>query len=109
MRIAILADLAEPVGLEARSLNAVLAFEIASAFQRTARETGSISADLVARRGSWRGLPLLSLDPDEVPSSNPQVSQEALYTQLVLSRMLQEYDAIHCLAPLLAPRQILLS
>jgi hypothetical protein len=109
MRIAILADLAEPVGLEARSLNAVLAFEMASAFQRAAREAGGISADLVARRGSWRGLPLLSLDPDEVPSSHPQVSQEALYTQLVLAGMLQEYDAIHCLAPLIAPVQILLS
>jgi len=109
LRVAILAGLSEPVGPESRSLEAVLAFEIASAFKQTAREIGGISVDLVARRGSWRGLPLLSLDPDEVPSADSRASQEALYTQFILADMLRDYDVIHCLAPLVATIQILLS
>jgi hypothetical protein len=103
-----LADLSEPVGPEARSPEAVLAFEIASALLRYRQELGGFSVDLVARRDSWHGIPLLSIDPREVPSSDPHATQEAIYSEFVLSGMLRDYDVIHCLAPLIAPVQILL-
>ena len=112
LRLALLADLAEPVGPDARSGEAALAFELAEGLLEASRDTGEISADLFARRGSWRGLPLVSLDPGEIARRPAHpfdrfAEAEALYAQLIIEGMLRGYDLVHCLAPALAPLQML--
>jgi len=112
MRVAILADLSEPVGADAQSDAAVFTYELADALGQASVEMNSFAVDLVARRGSWRGLPLLSIDPEEVPleDATPEhvrYRQEALYCQFILSGMLRDYDVIHCVAPLVTPVQTL--
>jgi hypothetical protein len=57
-------------------------------------------------------LPLLSIDPDEIPidgaaPDHPGLRQEALYCHFILSGMLRDYDVIHCVAPLVTPVQML--
>ena len=73
---------------------------------------GGITFDLFARRGSWHGLPLVSLDPDEIEaaSTDPLVSfavQETMYTQLWVNGLLHGYDIVHCLAPIISPLQLI--
>jgi hypothetical protein len=112
LRLALLTGLGEPVGPDARAADAVLAFELAEGLLEIARDTGEIEVDLFARRGSWQGLPLVTLDPREVapPPAHPLdpfAAAEALYTQLVVEGMLRGYDLVHCLAPVIAPLQML--
>src|SRR6476619_1996422 len=112
LRIALLADLAEAVGPDARRGEAALAWELAEGLAEVARDTGELTVDLFARRGSSRGLPLVSLDPGTIvpsPASSRDrpAATEALYTQLVLEGMLRDYDLVHCLAPVVAPLQLL--
>jgi glycosyltransferase involved in cell wall biosynthesis len=69
---------------------------------------GGITVDLFARRGSWRGLPLVSLDPDEIESTSADplvwfAVQETMYTQLWMGGLLHGYDIVHCLAPVISP------
>lgn len=108
IRIALLADLDEPVGPDAVSEGAAFAFELSEALAESARDVGGISVDLVARRGSSRGLPLISIDPDEAlpGAADPLAAfarQDASFTQLVLAGMLADYPLVHCLAPIVAP------
>lgn len=112
IRLALLAGLGEPLGPEARSDDAALAFDLAEGLLEIARGTGELAVDLFACRGSWQGLPLVSLDPAEVAPApahplDPFAAAEALYTQLVLAGMLRGYDLVHCLAPVVAPLQML--
>jgi len=107
-RIALITDLREAVGPDSRSELATATFELVQAVQAWATTTRSAVVDLVARRGSWRGLPLVSIDPDELgelpahPGAWPS-AQEALYTRLWAFDMLTGYDVVHCLAPVVAP------
>jgi hypothetical protein len=111
LRVIILADLAEPVGPGAWNERAALAFEIADALRESSVDVGEFSIDLVARRGSWRGIPLISIDPDELQPADEPIGtfarQEAAYMQLVLAGMLSHYDVVHCLAPIVTPLQLL--
>lgn len=112
LRLALLAGLEKPVGPTSRGSAAALTFDLAEALHEMARDTGEVTADLFARRGSWRGLPLVSLDPGEIapPPAHPFdrfAASEALYTQLALEGMLRGYDLVHCLAPVIAPLQLL--
>jgi hypothetical protein len=114
LKIALLADLAEPVHADARTAAAALAFDLAEALAELSGlgGLGETSVELFASRGSWRGLPLVSLDPGEVarPPAHPLdhfATQEALITQLVLAGMLQGYDLVHCFAPVVAPLQMI--
>src|SRR5262245_53824627 len=101
LRVALLASLAEAVGPDSRSGEAALAFDLAEGLAEIARDTsdiggiGELAVALFARRGSFRGLPLVSLDPAAVSPAlrrdHSEVS-EALYTQLVLEGMLGDYD-----------------
>jgi hypothetical protein len=114
LKIALLADLAEPVQADARTAAAALAFDLAEALAELSGlgGLGETSVELFASRGSWRGLPLVSLDPGEVarPPAHPLdrfATQEALLTQLVLAGMLRGYDLVHCFAPVVAPLQMI--
>jgi hypothetical protein len=112
IRIALLADLDEPVGPEARSGDAMLTFELAESLAESVKDLGGLEVDLVARAGSWRGLPLISLNPEEVlPAPDTSLVrfalQDAAYCQLVLSGLLDDYHLIHCLAPITTPLQML--
>jgi hypothetical protein len=111
LKIALLADLAEPVHAGARTAAAALAFDLAEALAEQSG-LGEAGVELFASRGSWRGLPLVSLDPGEVarPPAHPLdrfAAQEALLTQLVLAGMLRGYDLVHCFAPVVAPLQMI--
>jgi hypothetical protein len=114
LRIALLADLSEPVGPHATSDAVITAFEIIAALSEVVVNVGEIAVDVVARRGSWRALPLISIDPDDLPAVpdsgiDGYARQEALYCQLVLAGMLRGYDCIHAVAPLVTPLQLLAS
>jgi hypothetical protein len=107
IRVALLADLEEPVGPDALGEEAAFAFELIEALAESARDLGGLAVDLVARRGSYRDVPLISIDPDEALAPGGPLArfarQEAAYTQLVLSGMLASYPLVHCLAPLVSP------
>lgn len=114
IHIALLADLSEPIGPDAVTELGVVTYETAHALRDSSRKNGGITLDLFARQGSWRGLPLISLDPDEIghPPAEPLAKfavQESIYGQLWLSGMLQGYDLVHCLAPLVSPLQLMVA
>src|SRR5712664_3255802 len=114
MRIALLTDLNERIAPDSVADEAVLAFEIAESLADSAREVGGFALDLVARRGSWQGLPLISLELDDLPHSRDKsldgfVRQEAAYCELILAGLLQDYHLVHCLAPIVTPLQLLSS
>jgi glycosyltransferase involved in cell wall biosynthesis len=80
--------------------------------RESASGSDAITLDLFARRGSWRGLPLVSLDPAEIGPipADPLAwfaAQELIYGQLWLSGMLTGYDIVHCLAPVISPLQLM--
>jgi hypothetical protein len=111
LKVLLLADLGEPATQAAFSGHAALAFEVAAAI-REYQQAGGLEMDLVARRGSWRGLPLISLDPEELGRSpgdalSDFARTEALYAAFVLSGLTRGYHVIHCLAPLVAPLRII--
>lgn len=110
-RIALLADLSEPVTPEACAETAAFAFELADALREVSGDVGSFQVDLFARRGSWKGLPLVSLDPSELGAANGPLSafaaQEALYAQVFAAGLLHGYDLVHALAPVVTPLQLL--
>lgn len=112
MKVALLADLFELIGPESESDLGILTYELATGFNEWSQVSQSFSVDLVAKRGSSCGLPLFSIDLDELPSSKPDelncfARQEAAYCQFILSGLLNEYDLIHSLAPIVAPLQLL--
>jgi hypothetical protein len=114
MRIALLTDLVDTVEPNALASEAALAFEIADALAQSARDAGGFTLDLFARRGSWHGVPLVSVDLDELPRSSSKeldlfARQEAAYCQLILAGMLRDYQLVHCLAPVVTPLQLLSS
>jgi hypothetical protein len=112
MRVALLADLREPLATEARLPEAIVAYEVAAAFAAWRDESSSeLTVDLFARRGSWKGLPLVSVDPDEIgPVRRDALSQfslqDAAYCQLFLAGLLDGYDVVHSLAPVVTPLQL---
>jgi hypothetical protein len=114
MKIVLLADLAEPLGSQAESEPVILAWEIFCALHQYAATVRTFSIDLVARRGTQVTVPLISIDPDEIPYDKDDklawfACQESIYCQLVLSGMLAEYDLVHCVAPIVVPLQMLAS
>jgi hypothetical protein len=111
--VLLLADLAEPVTSNAYRGSIVFAHELATALY-SYQETGQLEVHLVARRGSSRQIPLISLDPSELgPVTEGSLGEfartEALYASLILSGMLSDYQIIHCLAPLIVPLHLLTS
>jgi hypothetical protein len=113
-RVAMLADLGEPVGPDAATETGVTGYEIVRAVGGWATTTGAATVDLFARRGSWRGLPLVSVDPDELgPVPDDPLAwfavQEAVYGRLWTSGMLTGYDIVHCLAAIVTPLPFLVA
>jgi hypothetical protein len=113
-RIAMLADLAEPLGPDATTETGVTAYEIVRAVGGWAATSGAATVDLFARRGSWRGLPLVSVDPDELgPVSDDPLAwfavQEAVYERLWSAGALTGYDVVHCLAGIVTPLPFLVA
>jgi hypothetical protein len=115
LRIALLADLSEPLSPEARGEPAVLGFELACGLARYAREIGEVEVDLFARRGSRTPLPLVSLDPGELLAEDGRTTaggreraaaDEALLCQVALSGLLEGYQVVHCLTPAVTALQI---
>lgn len=107
-----LADLGEPVGPDATTETGVTTYEIVRAIAAWAATTGVATVDLFARRGSWRELPLVSVDPDELgPVPDDPLAwfavQEAVYERLWASGMLTGYDIVHCLAAIVTPLSFL--
>jgi hypothetical protein len=110
LRLALLTDLRQPVLPTVRSPAAALAFDLAEGLAETAADTRELAVDLFARRGSWHGLPLVSVEPGRLGLRGARqagAAQEALYVQLILQGMLRGYDLVHCLAPVVAPLQLL--
>lgn len=106
LRILLLAGLDEPLTGDARGDAAALAFELASALALCAADTGEIAVDLVARRGSRTGLPLVGVDPSELAPARGPIAEEALLCQVGLSGLLEGYDIVHSLLPAVAVLQI---
>jgi hypothetical protein len=107
-RIAILADLVEPVGPDATTEVAATAYEIVRAIGRWAATNAVATVDLFARRGSWSELPLVSVDPDEIgPVPDEPLAwfavQEAVYGQLWSRGMLAGYDLVHSVGGIVTP------
>jgi hypothetical protein len=91
--VAVLADLAEPLGPDATTEIGVTAYETVRAVAAWAASSGTATIDLFARRGSWRELPLVAVDPDELgPVPDDPLAwfavQEAVYGRLWSSGML---------------------
>jgi hypothetical protein len=106
--VAVLADLAEPLGPDATTEIGVTAYQTVRAVAAWAASSGTATIDLFARRGSWRELPLVAVDPDElgrVPDDPLAwfAVQEAVYGRLWSSGMLTGYDLVHCLAGIVTP------
>jgi hypothetical protein len=106
--VAVLADLAEPLGPDATTEIGVTAYETVRAVAAWAASSGTATIDLFARRGSWRELPLVAVDPDELgPVPDDPLAwfavQEAVYGRLWSSGMLTGYDLVHCLAGIVTP------
>lgn len=113
-RVAMLADLREPLGPDATAEIGVTGYEIVRAVGEWAATTGTVTVDLFARRGSWRGLPLVSVDPDDLgPVPDDPLAwfavHETVYGQLWVSGMLTGYDVVHCLAGIVTPLPFLVA
>jgi hypothetical protein len=107
-RVAILTDLVEPVGPDATTEVGATAYEIVRVIGRWAATSAVATVDLFARRGSWRELPLVSVDPDEIgPVPDEPLAwfavQEAVYGQLWSNGMLAGYDLVHCIGGIVTP------
>lgn len=110
LRLALLTDLRQPVGPGLLTPAVALAFDLAEGLAEIAADTRELEVDLFARHGSWNGLPLVAVEPGRLGlrgSRQAAAAQEALYVQLALRGMLREYDLVHCLAPVVAPLQLL--
>jgi hypothetical protein len=112
VRIALLADLVEPVSADATAETAIVAYETARAMQAWTETSDGVAIDLFALHGSARWLPLVSIGLDELGSRADDplerfAIQDAVYCQLWLDGMLRGYDLVHCLAPVVAPLQLL--
>ncbi len=112
MKVAILTDVVEPLGAEARAPAVIAGYEIVTAMAESAARVGRLSIDVVARRGTSIDVPLISLEPDELgawpaDAAAQQSFQDALYCQLVLARLLDGYDLVHCVTPVVTPLQLL--
>jgi glycosyltransferase involved in cell wall biosynthesis len=111
LRVALLAPLDEAVRPQATTAEAIVTFELAETLATRAGAGDSIAFDLFARRGSWRGMPLVSIDPGEI-GDGPRgalsgfARQEAAYVQLWLAGLLDGYAVVHALAPVVAPLQL---
>lgn len=112
LRVALLAGLQAPVLPDGVEPETALAFDLAQGLAEHGRDTGGeLEVDLFARRGSWRGVPLVTLDPEELPRIPGVLGrfavEDALYVQLVLAGMVRDYTIVHCLAPVVTPLQLL--
>jgi hypothetical protein len=110
-RILLIAALDEPVTSDSRSDAAGFAFELATALAQCADDTGEVAADLVARRGSRTPLPLVSVDPGELLSdgsgeAEAVLAEEAILTQLALAGLLEGYEIVHILSPMVGVVQL---
>jgi glycosyltransferase involved in cell wall biosynthesis len=111
LHIALVAEPDAPLGSEAIKPGAALAFDIAEGLADYVREVGDLDVTLVAARGSQTRLPLISLDPDELPvradPTDARIRLEALLCHFVLSGMLAPYDVVHMLTSAVTPIQLL--
>jgi hypothetical protein len=88
------------------------AMEIIEALAESVHHVGGLSIDVVARRGSWKGLPLISIDTEELSPTPGSILewfaiQETAYSKLVLSGLLNEYDLVHSLASCVVPLMLM--
>lgn len=107
-RIALLTDISQEITPFSTSDEAVFAYELAAAMVRSAKDTGGIAVDVVARKSSTSDLPVVSVDPSglgEIPGDPLQCFawQDAVYSQLLMGGMLNGYALVHCLAPVVTP------
>jgi hypothetical protein len=112
MKVAILTDLAETLSPDARQPAGIAGHEIAAAMSENARRIGRLSVDLVARRGTATEQPLVSVAPEDIgpwPEEPERHGRflDAAYCQLILAGLLDGYDLVHCVAPLVTPLQLL--
>jgi len=105
-RILLLAPLDEPLTPEALGSEAAAAFELAAALATCVADTGELAVDLVARRGSRTGLPLIGVDPAELEPASGRLAAEPLLTQVALSGLADGYDVVHSLVAVLGVLQI---
>jgi glycosyltransferase involved in cell wall biosynthesis len=110
--VAVIADLREALGPGARSEVAALTFELVDALAQCVRDVGELTADLFARRGSCRSLPLVSLEPEELGwrAEDPLdavAAADALACQVALAGLFEGYHLVHCLAPLTNALQLI--
>lgn len=111
-RIALLTDISQEISPFSTSSEAVFAYELAAALVQSAKDTGGITVDVVARKNNTINLPLVSVDPSglgEVPADPLQrfAWQDAVYAQLLMGGMLNGYVLVHCLAPVVTPMLLL--
>ena len=111
-RIALLTDISQEISPFSTSNEAVFAYELAAALVQSAKDTGGITVDVVARKNSTIDLPLVSVDPSglgEMPEDPLQsfAWQDAVYAQLLMGGMLNGYMLVHCLAPVVTPLLLL--
>ena len=108
LRIALLTNLEEEFTSASTSNESVFTYELASALLQSAKNTGGISIDVIARKSVAGDLPVISIDPSElgeisVDPLNRFAYQDAIYSLLLLKGMLNEYALVHCLAPVVTP------
>jgi hypothetical protein len=112
VKVAVVADLVEAVTPDSIGDDAACTFEFVSALAELAQGRNGLSIELVARRGSWRKLPLTSIDPSELPETanfpdDSAVRAETALTQFVLTGRLSGCDVVHSFAPAITPLQCL--
>jgi hypothetical protein len=108
IRIALLTNIEEELSVNSTTNESVFAWELASALVRSAKDTGGISIDVIARKTTATDFPFISVDPSELGEITGDAfhrfaCHEAIYTQLLLGGMLNGYSLVHCLAPVLNP------
>src|SRR6185503_3505637 len=99
LRIALLTNLEEEFTSASTSNESVFTYELASALLQSAKNTGGISIDVIARKSVAGDLPVISIDPSElgeisVDPLNRFAYQDAIYSLLLLKGMLNEYALV---------------
>ncbi|MDY7091532.1 MAG: hypothetical protein SX243_01025 [Acidobacteriota bacterium] len=110
LRVALWIDPGTPLEPSVSGPAAVLGYELAQGLAEHCAANEDLAVDLFAGRGSQVELPLVSLDPEELPGGGSLEASgrrlDALFCQLVLSGMTRGYDLVHCLAPVVTPLQL---
>jgi hypothetical protein len=112
LRIALLTNIAAELGPDSTDNESVFAYELASALIASGKDVGGISVDIVARKSQESNLPVISVDLSglgEIPDDplHHFAYQDAIYSQLLMSGMLNDYALVHCLAPIVTPLLLL--